>query len=90
MQIQIQITDINTNKTVNVCGKCTCTYVINVVKYSVQCNIDSTEESTDEHEKSADRDYNAVHHDFKLSNPKSKKYKLNEIYCTIGRPHLHY
>ena len=70
MQIQIQITDIKTNKTVNVCGKCTCTYVINVVKYSVTSTVLKNLQMN--MRKSADRDSNAVHHDFMLSNPKSK------------------
>ena len=70
MQIQIRITDINTNKTVNVCGKCTCTYVISVVKYSVTSTVLKNLQMN--MRKSADRDSNAVHHDFMLSNPKSK------------------
>ena len=67
MQIQIRITDINTNKTVNVCGKCTCTYVI---KYSVMSTVLKNLQMN--MRKSADRDSNTVHHDFMLSNPKSK------------------
>ena len=70
MQIQILITDINTNKTVNVCGKCTCTYVINVVKYSVTLTVLKNLQMNTR--KSADRDSNAVYHDFMLSNPNSK------------------
>ena len=70
MQIQIRITDINTNKTLNVCGKCTCTYVINVVKYSVTSTVLKNLQMN--MRKLADRDSNTVHHDFMLSNPKLK------------------
>ena len=69
MQIQIRITDINTNKTVNVCGKCTCTCTY-VIKYSVTSTVLKNLQIN--MRKSADRDSNAVHHDFMLSNPKSK------------------